>query len=163
MPFVCRLVVASPVVACLRLASHFVGQPPHASILDPSSLFMPAGCRVASLRTASSSRRAGAIAGVIKCTAPVRPPARRKAPPTPLQQRCATACVRPTDALPPLPRQRCTPIAPLKAPSPKSRRRPTTDASRVGQCQRAPPSFYCCVCVASQSAIIADIERPRRH
>ena len=32
-----------------------------------------------------ASRRAGAIASVIKCTAPVRPPARRKAPPTPLQ------------------------------------------------------------------------------
>ena len=44
LPLVCRLVVASPVVACLRLASHFVGQPPHASILDPSSLFTPAGC-----------------------------------------------------------------------------------------------------------------------
>ena len=43
LPLVRRLVVASPVVACLRLASHFVGQPPHASILDPSSLFTPAG------------------------------------------------------------------------------------------------------------------------
>ena len=40
LPLVRRLVVASPVVACLRLASHFVGQPPHASILDPSSLFI---------------------------------------------------------------------------------------------------------------------------
>ncbi len=58
-PLVRRLVVASPVVVCLRLTSHFVGQPPHASILDPSSLFMPAGCRVASLCTASASRRAG--------------------------------------------------------------------------------------------------------
>ena len=85
LPLVRRLVVASPVVACLRLASHFFGQPPHASILDPSSLFTPAGCCVASLRTASTSQRAGAIAGVIKCTAPVQPPARRKAPPTPLQ------------------------------------------------------------------------------
>jgi hypothetical protein len=56
---VCRLVVTLPVVACLRLASHFVGQPPHASILNPSSLFTPAGCRVASLRTASASQRAG--------------------------------------------------------------------------------------------------------
>jgi hypothetical protein len=93
LPLVCQLVVASPVVACFRLASHFVGQPPHASILlDPSSLFTPAGCCVASLRTASASRRAGAIAGVIKCTAPVRPPAHRKAPPTPLQRRCAAAC-----------------------------------------------------------------------
>jgi hypothetical protein len=26
-----------------------------------------------------------------------------------------------------------------------------------------PPSFDCCVCAASQSAIVADIERPRRH
>jgi hypothetical protein len=58
-PLVRRLVVASPVVVCLRLTSHFVGQPPHASILDPSSLFTPAGCRVASLCTASASRRAG--------------------------------------------------------------------------------------------------------
>ena len=92
LPLVRRLVVASPVVACLRLASHFVGQPPHASILNPSSLFTPAGCRVASLRTASASRRAGAIASAIKCTAPVWPPARRKAPPTPLQRQCAAAC-----------------------------------------------------------------------
>jgi hypothetical protein len=60
LPLVCWLVVALPVVACLCLASHFVGQkPPHASILDPSSLFTPAGCRVTSLRTASTSRRAG--------------------------------------------------------------------------------------------------------
>jgi hypothetical protein len=92
LPLVLRLVVTSPVVACLRLASHFVGQPPHASILDPSSLFTPAGCRVASRRIASASRRAGAIAGVITCTAPVRSPARWKAPPTPLQRRCAAAC-----------------------------------------------------------------------
>ncbi len=59
LPLIRRLVVALPVVACLRLASHFVGQPPHTSILDPSSLFTPAGCRVTSLRTASASRRAG--------------------------------------------------------------------------------------------------------
>jgi hypothetical protein len=26
-----------------------------------------------------------------------------------------------------------------------------------------PPSFDCCVCAASQSAIVANIERPRRH
>jgi hypothetical protein len=89
---VCQLVVASPVVACLGLASHFVGQPPHPSILDPFSLFTPAGCCVTSLRTASASQRAGAIAGVIKCTAPVWPPAHRKAPPMPLQQQCAAAC-----------------------------------------------------------------------
>jgi hypothetical protein len=59
LPLIRRLVVALPVVACLRLPSHFVGQPPHTSILDPSSLFTPAGCRVASLRTASASRRVG--------------------------------------------------------------------------------------------------------
>jgi hypothetical protein len=57
---VCRLVFALPVVACLHLASPFVAQPPHASILNPSSLFVPAGCRVASLHTASASRRAAA-------------------------------------------------------------------------------------------------------
>jgi hypothetical protein len=51
LPLVCRLVVASPVVMCLRLASPLVGQPSHASILNPSSLFAPAGCCVASLRT----------------------------------------------------------------------------------------------------------------
>ena len=34
-PLICRLVVASPVVMCLRLVSPFVAQPPHASILDP--------------------------------------------------------------------------------------------------------------------------------
>ena len=57
---VCRLVVALPVVACLRLASPFVAQLPHASNLSPSSLIAPAGCRVASLLTASASRRAAA-------------------------------------------------------------------------------------------------------
>jgi len=57
LPLVRRLVVTSPVVACLCLASPFVTQPPHASILDPSSLFAPAGCCIASLRTASASRR----------------------------------------------------------------------------------------------------------
>ncbi len=58
LPLIHRLVVTSPVVACLRLVSPFVAQAPHASILDPSSLFVPAGCCVASLRTASTSRRA---------------------------------------------------------------------------------------------------------
>jgi hypothetical protein len=101
LPLVCQLVVASPVVACLGLASHFVGQPPHPSILDPFSLFTPAGCCVTSLRTASASQRAGAIAGVIKCTAPVWPPARRKAPPMPLQRQCAAACA------PQMHRRRC--------------------------------------------------------
>jgi hypothetical protein len=67
LPLVCQLVVASPAVACLRLASPFVAAqpPPHASILDPTSLFAilnpssllsPAGCHVASLCTASASR-----------------------------------------------------------------------------------------------------------
>jgi hypothetical protein len=54
------------------------------------------------------------------------------APPTTMRCR-----LRPTDAPPPLPRQRCTPIAPLKAPSPTSRRRPTSDASRVRKRRRA--------------------------
>ena len=57
---VCWLVFTSTFVACLRLVSPFVAQPPHASILNPSSLFAPAGCRVASLHTASASRRAAA-------------------------------------------------------------------------------------------------------
>ena len=51
LPLVCRLVVASPVVMCLHLASPLVGQLSHASILNPSSLFAPAGCCTASLRT----------------------------------------------------------------------------------------------------------------
>jgi len=58
LPLVRRLVVTSPVVACLRLASPFIAQVPHASIHDPSSLFAPAGYCVASLCTASASRRA---------------------------------------------------------------------------------------------------------
>ena len=58
LPLVCRLVVALPVVACLHLASPFIKQLPHASILDPSSLFVPAGCCVASLHIASASIRA---------------------------------------------------------------------------------------------------------
>ena len=57
---VCRLVVASHIVACLHLASPFVAQPPLASILDPPSLFASAGCCIAPLRTASASRRAAA-------------------------------------------------------------------------------------------------------
>ena len=60
LPLVCRLVVASPVVTCLRLASPFVMQPPHASIVDTPSLFGPAGCRIVSLCTASASQRAAA-------------------------------------------------------------------------------------------------------
>ena len=66
LPLVRRLVVASPAVACLRLVSPFVAQPPHASILDPSSLFAPAGCRIASLCTAFASRHAAVsrLAGV---------------------------------------------------------------------------------------------------
>ncbi len=58
LPLVRQLVVALPVVPCLRLASPFVTQPPHTSILNPSSLFASAGCCVASLCTASASRRA---------------------------------------------------------------------------------------------------------
>jgi hypothetical protein len=46
LPLVCRLVVASSVIMRLRLASPFVEQPHHVSILDPPSLFVPAGCSV---------------------------------------------------------------------------------------------------------------------
>ena len=38
-------------VVCLCLASPFVAQPPHASIINPPCLFAPAGCRVAYIRT----------------------------------------------------------------------------------------------------------------
>ena len=72
-----RLVVASPVVACLRLASPFVVQPPHASILDPSSLFAPAGCCVASLCTASTSRHAAASRLAVFLPSPMRRRLRR--------------------------------------------------------------------------------------
>jgi len=58
LPLVRWLVVASPVVACLRLASPVVAQAPYVSISNPSSLFVPAGCCVTSLRTASASRLA---------------------------------------------------------------------------------------------------------
>ena len=58
-PLVCRLAVALPVVMCLRLVSPFVAQPPHASFLDPPSLFLSAGCCVANnICTTSASRRA---------------------------------------------------------------------------------------------------------
>jgi hypothetical protein len=72
LPIVRQLVVASPVVACLRLASPFVAQPPHMSILDPSSLFAPAGCRVASLCTASASQRAAASQLAVSSPSPMR-------------------------------------------------------------------------------------------
>ena len=60
LPLICRLVVALPVVACLCFASLFSVRPPHAFILDPPSLFAPAGCCLASLCIASTSRRATA-------------------------------------------------------------------------------------------------------
>jgi hypothetical protein len=41
----------------LHLTSPFIVRPPHKSILDPPSLFTPAGCRVTSLCTASASQR----------------------------------------------------------------------------------------------------------
>ena len=44
---VCWLVIVSPLVARLHLASPFVAQPPLASILDPPSSLVPAGCCVA--------------------------------------------------------------------------------------------------------------------
>jgi hypothetical protein len=70
--FVRRLVVASPVAACLRLVSPFVAQLPHASILDPSSLFAPAGCRIASLRTAFASRRTAVSRLAVSSPSPMR-------------------------------------------------------------------------------------------
>ena len=56
LPLVRRLIVTSPVVVRLRLVSPFVVQPPHGSILDPPSLFLPAGCRVTNICTNSASR-----------------------------------------------------------------------------------------------------------
>ena len=53
LPLVRWLFVALPVVVQLRLASPFVAQPPHASILDPPSLIAPAGCPVAYIHTAN--------------------------------------------------------------------------------------------------------------
>jgi hypothetical protein len=58
--------------------SPFVAQLPHASILDPSSLFAPAGCRVASLRTASASRRATASRLAVSSPSPMRRRLRRR-------------------------------------------------------------------------------------
>ena len=59
----------------LRLASPFVAQPPLASILDPPSSLVPAGCCVASCRTASVFRRA-AGSRVASCgTFALHPPA----------------------------------------------------------------------------------------
>ena len=69
---ICRLFATSPVVTFLRLASPFVAQLPHASILDPTSLFAPAGCRVASLRTSSASRRAAASRLSVSLPSPMR-------------------------------------------------------------------------------------------
>jgi len=54
--------------------SPFVAQPQHASILDPSSLFVPAGCRVASLRTASASQRAAASWLAVSSLSPMHRP-----------------------------------------------------------------------------------------
>ena len=73
---VCWLVIVSPLVARLHLASPFVAQPPLASILDPPSSLVPAGCCVASCRTASASRRASG-SRVASCgTFALHPPAR---------------------------------------------------------------------------------------
>jgi hypothetical protein len=43
----------------------FVVQLPHVSIFDPPSLFSPAGCRVANIRTTSASRRAASEAVIV--------------------------------------------------------------------------------------------------
>ena len=50
LPLVRRLVVASSVIVRLRLTSPFVEQPCHTFILDPPSLFAPAGCSVSCCR-----------------------------------------------------------------------------------------------------------------
>jgi hypothetical protein len=65
---------------------------------------------------------AAAIAGVIKCTAPVRPPARQKVPPTPLQQRCSAACT------PQMHRRRCPDSAALPYLHRRRHRRHPADA-----------------------------------
>ena len=72
LPLVCRLVVALPVVVCLCLASPFVAQLPYMSILGPSSLFAPAGCCVASLRTTSTSQRTAASRLAVSSPSPMR-------------------------------------------------------------------------------------------
>ena len=72
LPLVSWLVVVSTAVACLRLASPFVTLPPHASIINPPSLFAPAGCRFASLRTTSASRRAAAWQLAVSLPSPIR-------------------------------------------------------------------------------------------
>ena len=72
LPLVCWLVVALPIVACLCLASPFIAQPLHASILDPSSLFPPAGCCVASLHIASTSQRNTASCSQSPSPSPMR-------------------------------------------------------------------------------------------
>jgi hypothetical protein len=57
LPLVHRLVVASSVIVCLHLVPPFVEQPRHASILDPPSLFAPAGCSVSRRRCSGRRRR----------------------------------------------------------------------------------------------------------
>ena len=72
LPLVCGLVVALPVVPCLHLGSPFVAQPPHASILDPITSFMPAGCHVTSLCTTSASQPAAASRLAVLLPLPMR-------------------------------------------------------------------------------------------
>jgi hypothetical protein len=76
----------------------------------------------------------------------------------------------PQDAPPPLPRQRCTPIAPRPAEGAITNNPQTPHHQRFvrwkaleGVQSPPPPSFDCYVCAASQSAIVADIERPCCH
>ena len=80
------------------------------------------------------------------------------------------------NALPPAP-HRCTAAAapttlhshsPAKGaiadiPQTPHHRRSARRKASEGVRRPPPPSFDCCVCAASQSAIVADIERPRRH
>ena len=62
LPLICRLVVVPHAVTCLCLTSPFVAQPRHASILDPPSLFVPAGCRTSSHTSAYQLATASRLA-----------------------------------------------------------------------------------------------------
>jgi len=71
LPIIHRLVVVSHDVTCLRLASPFVVQLPHVSILNPPSLFTQAGCCVAPLRTASASQHASTSQLTVSLASPM--------------------------------------------------------------------------------------------
>jgi hypothetical protein len=67
MTLVCRLVVAMSVIVRLRHASNFVDQPHHASILDPPSLFAPAGCSMSCRRHRRRLRPSSSAAAACCC------------------------------------------------------------------------------------------------